>query len=426
MSTPRSRSSKGRKSASLTALPLEVWGATDKGREREGNEDAIYPHSEAESTPFQPSPDRLAEKGQLLIVADGVGGVQAGAEASRWAVRVAVERYYDMPGPELGADLYTAVEAANASLYQYLQSTGMQEAGSTMTAAVIHKNMLYVVNVGDSRTYLLRSGQVTQLTRDHTLAQQKLDQGIIRPDQVLLDPDSSVLTRSLGAGPTVRIELFEPQPLAPGDVVLLCSDGLTDMLGDEEIMQLVKRTPLKRASQRLIALANKNGGLDNISVVMARVGGRVPPIGLGWLDSLRAMSRGRQIILAATVAAILLAFSGGLSLVGQWVQNQGSPTPTSLPANGSQIAPPTTLDATISPSPDMTSQATERATSTPAPSPTPTSTPTPIPTQPATAPAIPTGGPTQPSSPTDVPPTESPPTVPVPTDVPKPTEPPPG
>jgi serine/threonine protein phosphatase PrpC len=261
------------------ALLLEVYGATDKGRQREGNEDAVYPHSAAETFPFQPGPDRLARKGQLLVVADGVGGARAGHEASHWAIRVAVERYYDLPGPDLGTDLRTAIEIANSSLYQYLQSTGTQESGCTMAAAVIHGNTLYVANVGDSRVYLLRNGQMTRLTRDHTLTQQKIDQGLILPEQAEMDPDRSVLTRSLGARPTVQVDLFQPLQLAPGDVVLVCSDGLTDMLAEEEIGQLMDASATKHGARRLIAAANKRGGFDNISTVLAQGESRPPEAG---------------------------------------------------------------------------------------------------------------------------------------------------
>ncbi|MEE8390804.1 MAG: protein phosphatase 2C domain-containing protein, partial [Anaerolineae bacterium] len=246
-------------------MSLAVWGATDKGRQREGNEDTIFPHSGSGTPTFEPDPHHLAQKGQLLIVADGVGGAKGGREASHWATRVAVERYYDMTGPDLGTDLRTAIEATNSSLHQYNQSAGSGEAGCTMTAAVVYGNTLYVANVGDSRVYLLRNGQITQLTRDHTLAQQKVDVGIISPEQAETDPASHVLTRSMGAGQTVQVDLFPPLQLAPGDVVLLCSDGLTDMLKDTEIAHLIGNNSPKRATQRLIEAANQNGGVDNIS-----------------------------------------------------------------------------------------------------------------------------------------------------------------
>ena len=127
-------------------MPLEIWGATDKGRQREGNEDAVFPHSGSDAAIFAPGSRHLAQKGQLLIVADGVGGAQGGREASHWAIRVAVERYYDMTGLDRGTDLKAAIEVANSSLYQYIQSTGTRESGCTRTAAVIHGNTLYVAN----------------------------------------------------------------------------------------------------------------------------------------------------------------------------------------------------------------------------------------------------------------------------------------
>jgi len=414
-------------------LPLEVWGATDKGRVREGNEDSVYPHSGSKTFPFAPGPERLGQRGQLLIVADGVGGARAGSEASGWAIRIATERYYDMPGLDLGADLRAAIEVANNSLHQYLQSTGAREAGSTMAAAVIHGDILYVANVGDSRVYLLRDGQITQLTRDHTLTQRKLDQGLIKPEQVELDPDRSVLTRSMGAGQTVQVDLFPPQQISPGDVVLLCSDGLTDMLGDVDIARLLKGNAPKRASPRLIAAANKRGGFDNISVVVARVGGeKKPPAGGGLpgklLNDFRKMSRQQKTVLFL-LAALVMAVLCALVVLG-WSMWSQDPTPTTTPTAAVETAPPATPlpgdvstpaqpTATVAPSGKPTS--TPKPTNTPTPNPTrhpplPTPTHTPTPTITATVTISPTTEP----GPGPNPPTELPPE---PTE--KPTEPPP-
>lgn len=389
----------GAQQAPVPALPLEVYGATDKGRQREGNEDAVYPHSDTETFPFQPGPDRLARKGQLLVVADGVGGARAGHEASHWAIRVAVERYYDLPGPDLGADLRTAIEIANSSLYQYLQSTGTQESGCTMAAAVIHGNTLYVANVGDSRVYLLRNGQMTRLTRDHTLTQQKIDQGLILPEQAEMDPDRSVLTRSLGARPTVQVDLFQPLQLAPGDVVLVCSDGLTDMLAEEEIGQLMDGSSTKRGARRLIAAANKRGGFDNISAVLARAGRRQAARG-GLLGSAVQMSRRQLIVLAALAlaVAVTLCALGGWTIWTAFGPRRRTPTPVAP-------SPETPIEATTTPTvaadtPDAVTPAAtmmqDEATSTPAstftltptrtPRPTPTPTPTNTPVPPSDTP----------------------------------------
>ncbi len=415
MAINRSSQQKPPQPTPAPVLPLAVWGATDKGRAREGNEDAVYPHSGTD-TFFKPSPDRLAQKGQLLIVADGVGGAQAGHEASHWAIRIAVERYYDMSGPDLGEDLRTAVEIANSSLFQYLQSTGTREAGCTMAAAVIHGNTLYVVNVGDSRVYLIRNGQITQLTRDHTVTQQKIDQGLIRPEQAEMDPNRNVLTRSMGAGPTVQADLFQPMQLTPGDLVFVCSDGLTDMVEDADIARLASSGSPKRVTQRLIAAANKRGGFDNISVVAARAGGRQPAAGGGLLESIPRMTRRQQkVILAALAALVVLAFCVLLGWITPVLWERFGPrreTPT----------PPPALTVTATPQPTGTVQPTNTATpgqptSTLQPSPTPTNTPepptpTPTPTEtpipPTNTPTAPGPGPGPQPQPPPPPPTEPP------------------
>lgn len=375
-------------------VPVAIWGASDKGRQREGNEDAVYPHSGSDTFSFEPSPQHLTHNGQLLIVADGVGGARAGREASHWAIRVAVERYYDQAGLDLGANLRTAVEMANASLYQYLQSTSTREAGCTMAAVVIHGSTLYVANVGDSRVYLLRNDQITQLTRDHTLTQQKIDQGLIRPEQAAMDSGSSVLVRSMGARPTVQVDLFPPLQLVQGDTVLVCSDGVTDMLEDTEIARLLGSSAPKRAAQRLIAAANKRGGGDNISVAIARVGGK--PAAGGWLlegvkRNTKEMSKQQKIILLAGVVLVASALCAmGWAMYGL---RRSTPTPT--------LAPTATVEA-VSTATDVPVAATEtpqptdtvppgQATSTPRPTvtPTPTKPPPPTPTYTPTATATP-------------------------------------
>jgi serine/threonine protein phosphatase PrpC len=362
---------------------LAVWGGTDTGRKRAGNEDAIFPHSGSDEFLFKPSPELLAQRGQLLVVADGVGGAQGGREASHWAIRVAVERYYDLAGPDVGTNLRTAVEAANVSLHQYIQSTGVRESGCTMAAAVIHGNTLHVANVGDSRVYLIRNGQIAQLTRDHTLTQQKIDQGIIRPEQAETDHGSHVLTRSMGAGQTVQVDLFPPLQLVPGDVILLCSDGLTDMLKDPEIAQLAGSRPPKRATQRLIAAANRAGGVDNISVVIASVDGKPLSSGGGPFAAIQHMSRQQQVILLLGAIAVAAAVCIMAGLSWRMVnRSRTTPTPTQMPTPP-PVAPTTTpgVTPTAPPTAAPTEQPTEsspgQATSTPAPTATPTHTPIP-------------------------------------------------
>jgi len=268
---------------------------------------------------------------------------------------------------------------ANTSLYQYLQSTGALESGSTMVAAVIHGGTLQVANVGDSRAYLIRDGQITQLTRDHTLTQQKIDRGMIKPEQAATDPDNSVLTRSMGAGPTVQADLFQPIPLNLGDVVLLCSDGLTGMLSNEEIFRLANGNPPKRAVQRLIAAANKNGGFDNISAVIAQVGGKKSqPTSGGFLGSIARMKREQKLIVGGMIALVMMSFCAMASWAA-WVAfgSQKDSTPTI--ASTETPAATTTVPVVTPDTPQTTAMPTSGSPPTSTPRPTDTPTPTPLP-----------------------------------------------
>ena len=369
---------------SRSNLPITIWGATDVGHEREGNEDSVYPHSGSTGGYFQPKPALLAQKGHLFIVADGVGGAQGGSEASQWAIRVAVERYYDMPGPDLAADLKAAVEAANTSLHHYLQEVGKTEAGCTMVAAVIQNGTLHVANVGDSRAYRIRNGKITQVTIDHTLTQHKLDQGQISAQQAALDPDSSVLTRSMGTKPSVKADVFSPLRLADGETVLLCSDGLTDMLPDQEIAGMAVKGAPNQATGRLIKAANQRGGFDNISVVVAQVGEKKAMGAADLVAGLGRMVEQRKTLWMGLGAALLIAL---MAMVG-WMMY------------GSNNSPEPTLVAPIVTEPSVTE-----------PSATPTVPFSPLPTD-TVPPGAPTSTlrPTATDTPTLQPPTRIPPT----------------
>jgi len=387
-------------------MALVIWGATDVGREREGNEDSIFPRSDGGDYQYNLKPETLSTHGQLLIVADGVGGAQAGRASSQWAIQRAVENYYEQQPGDPGVMLQNAIGYANASLYRYLQETRVQTAGCTMAAAVMHNDTLYVANVGDSRVYLIRDGQAYQQTRDHTLTQQKIDQHILTPEQAESDPDKSVLTRSMGHGPTVQVDLFQPIPLLEGDLVLVCSDGLYDLVPDAETARLATSAAPQKATAKLIAAANRNGGFDNISVILAQVGGR--PAGGGVPAPLKAFSFNQQKVLVGLLAALVVVVLALGGWIGWTIYEQGkngdkdtlTPPPTTAPAVQSTDTSVTTGGQSIptqTPQPAETVDANgDRATSTPKPTATHTATPT---RKPPTATSTPTDTPL----PTDTP-----------------------
>lgn len=347
-----------------------IWGATDVGREREDNQDAIYPQSNGQGFAYTPNEASLTRKGHLLIVADGIGGSQAGGQASQWVIRSAVEKYYELRGEKISQDLELAVNLANKSLYQYMQDTATPDAGCTIAAAVIHGNMLYVANVGDSRVYLIRQGRIYKLTRDHTLTQQKIDQGLLDPAFADSDASRSILTRSLGALPTVQVDVFSPTPLLPGDLIILCSDGLYDMVREDEIAQLGQRYSPEKTARRLIKTANRRGGLDNISIVVARIPGK--SINADVTQSVRCkssriflgnLSTGqRRIVLLLSILIlavfVLMGWTISKSVFGQKANSDESVLETVL--SPIEVVPTTNgiLEVTLTPQPISPSKAT--------------------------------------------------------------------
>ena len=242
---------------------LVVGRATDRGRVRELNEDAVY----VEPTDSPP----LAEHGLLGLVADGMGGHQAGDVASRLAIETVRSAYY---GSAVGGAeaLEGAIRAANGAINRQSRREASQAGmGSTLVAAVVSGNDLLIAHVGDSRAYLVRRGAIQQLTVDHSRVGERVAAGLMTREQARNHPESNVLTRALGPRPLVQVDVGTYQ-LQPGDAVVLCSDGLHGPVTDAEIARLVSRQPPQRAANALVHLANQRGGPDNISVVVLRLG----------------------------------------------------------------------------------------------------------------------------------------------------------
>ena len=225
---------------------------TDVGRQRRSNEDSSF---------ASPS---------VFVVADGMGGAQAGEVASQMVVEAFAEGIPERGTPEerLSVVVQRANHEIHARSHTDATSAGM---GTTVTAAYLDEDSVALAHVGDSRAYLLRDGELTRLTEDHSLVEELLRGGKLTEEEALEHPQRSVITRALGIEPIVEIDTLT-YPLRPGDVVLLCSDGLTSMLSEQRIQQvLTEARDLGEAGDRLIAEANAAGGRDNITVVLFRV-----------------------------------------------------------------------------------------------------------------------------------------------------------
>lgn len=216
----------------------------------------------------------------VYLVADGMGGHAAGEVAARMAIervgehlcRLRDERASVEP---LKTGIVDAVERANLEILQRAaREPDKRGMGTTLTALVLVPEGTYLIGqVGDSRAYRLRSQQLDQLTKDHTVVQERVDLGLLTPEQARIHPLSHILTRALGIEPDVEVDLLTGA-LEPGDVFLLASDGLSGMLSDEEIREIVMRGgrgSLGAAAQALVEAAKREGGLDNVTVVLVKL-----------------------------------------------------------------------------------------------------------------------------------------------------------
>jgi protein phosphatase len=261
------------------SMPLRytIAARTDQGRVRKNNQDAVYTGK-----------IKLPGGGiaHLCLVADGMGGAKAGEQASRIAAEVAraqLQHDVDSTRPPDSESWQTllreAARAANRRVYEESRANidhkGM---GTTLTIALIVADRVYLASVGDSRAYLINAGGVTedgataaQLTSDHSLVARLVDIGQITAEQARTHPQRNLLYRSIGTDPAVEVDTFSEQ-LEPGDILLLCSDGLVNHVADEEIARSVLgQSDPSRACEQLVSLANQRGGRDNISVVIVRV-----------------------------------------------------------------------------------------------------------------------------------------------------------
>ncbi|NWJ45419.1 MAG: Stp1/IreP family PP2C-type Ser/Thr phosphatase [Chloroflexi bacterium] len=258
-------------------LKLDPVALTDVGRKREHNEDYLGDLLIKGEPAFDPR--KVEEKGHLFAVADGMGGYAAGEVASELAINTLFDRYYNGPtSGRLDNDLMQAIITTNTEVYKAGTEPGKGQMGTTLTIAVIKGNRVLVGNVGDSRTYLIRKGIPLRITRDHSLVQEQIEMGALTPEQASKSLIRNIITRAIGHRDEVEPDLFE-QELQPGDVILLCSDGLHGLVKEMEMGTIVAAAPnLQKASQELIDLANSRGGSDNISVLLIGINELGPTI----------------------------------------------------------------------------------------------------------------------------------------------------
>jgi protein phosphatase len=240
---------------------------TDTGRVRGHNEDFVS---------YWEPPDGEAEKenGWLYIVADGVGGADAGEVASEMTTQHTIDHYLEHVDEEnWGQRLLNAMQAANSDLRQYvLERNDNSRMATTMVAAVLQENHAYIANVGDSRGYLWRNGRIEQITKDQSLVAKLVEEGAITEEEASYHPRRNVILYSLGSERSPKIDLFE-QTLEKGDILFLCSDGLTRHVTDAEIALTLSEVEPEQATDTLIGKANERGGEDNISVAVIRYDG---------------------------------------------------------------------------------------------------------------------------------------------------------
>lgn len=246
-------------------MPITFANYSDVGMVREENQDFFgkYPEDNL---------DLSSPKGQLFVVADGMGGHNAGRAASEMAVNALAYSYFSIPSENIAECLKRAFEGANKQIYaQSKQSPEFEGMGTTCVALVLKADRAYVGHVGDSRVYQITRRKVQQLTGDHSVVAQMVRQGILTDEEARVHPQRSHLYRALGVRPDLEVDILDGISARPSDYFLLCTDGLHTYLTDKEMQEVVTSNVPLIACQELIRVANARGGLDNITVQIVHV-----------------------------------------------------------------------------------------------------------------------------------------------------------
>ena len=237
---------------------MKTYSVTDVGQKRKINQDYVF----ASDQPVGNLPN-------LFIVADGMGGHNAGDFASSFVVK-AVREYIEKSGDQNPIKLMkSAIQSANAMLLEEACSREeLKGMGTTLVVSTVVGKYVYTANVGDSRQYIIDDEEIQQITKDHSLVEEMVRMGEITEAEARNHPDKNIITRAIGAAPVVEVDFFD-RVLRPDSILLMCSDGLTNMVEDEQIHQIVtKDQTVEERAQALIKAANDHGGKDNIAVII--------------------------------------------------------------------------------------------------------------------------------------------------------------
>ncbi len=241
---------------------IHAWGITDKGAVRPQNQDGFYL-------------DIPSEQLAVGVVCDGMGGARAGNIASLIAVETFVDALQNLQeGVELppGAVLTQAAEAANSAVYRRaLEDPDCRGMGTTMVAAMVVEQTAYLLNIGDSRCYYISGEGIQRVTRDHSVVEDMVARGDITPEEARTHPRKNLITRALGSEPRVRADLYE-QNLTPGDFLLLCSDGLSNVVTDQELLyEVLHGGEPEGCCRRLLDITLSRGAPDNVTAVLIEI-----------------------------------------------------------------------------------------------------------------------------------------------------------
>ena len=237
---------------------MRIYSATDVGQKRKMNQDYVFV-----------SEGPVGNLPNLFTVADGMGGHNAGDYASSHAVRILVDEIREDADYNPVKVIRHAIEAANTEIRNRAQEDeNLRGMGTTMVVATIVDQYAYVANVGDSRLYVIQDG-IHQITRDHSLVQEMVRMGEITAEEARNHPDKNIITRALGAERTVDIDFFDLK-LEPDSTILMCSDGLSNMVEDSKLEEIIldQTEELPKKGEKLLKEANQNGGKDNIAVIL--------------------------------------------------------------------------------------------------------------------------------------------------------------